>query len=504
MYTNYVPKRFMGRTGYQIFVDRFCHGGPPQQPIEGRILKVWSDSNPNWQPDEDGEYRNLYYYGGNLRGIISKLDYIKNMGFDLLYVGPISWTYSSHHYDVEEQRMIDPWIGTCDDFKELCQVAHDKGILVCVDLVFNHMGIRSKFFQKALQDKNSRYHEWFEWDGQGEPIFWYGFKDMPQCNKKNPDYQEYAYSICEFYVDMGADGIRLDLGENFPQEFMQGLRKRVKGINPEILIVSEMWEFATHKENPQIYGDQVDSVMNYPMGDAICRWVRYGNEKHFEYTFEELSKYPKQVRDVLWNFLDSHDTPRAANMLVGIGMNENPFSGRIWDIEAPWRKEDQFDTFGFRKWEAENDYLNKEIMTRKLMLASLLQYFVEGNPIVYYGTEAGITGYKDPFNRKPYPWETLNKTLIEHYKNLGNFRKQNSDILTTGETTKLIISNTTLIMIRETEKGALCLVMNRSEVNQDNPIKDWDTKRWREVYKVQEGTKDILMPNSAIVYRRDN
>lgn len=507
LYENYVPERFKGRTGYQIFVDRFCLEGPKPKPMEGRELKEWSDSTPNWKPDADGEYRNQYFYAGNLRGIISKLDYLESLGFDLLYLSPISFTRSSHHYDVENQTQIDPWIGTWDDFKELCKLAHSKDILICVDLVFNHMGSQSKFFQEALQNRSSRYRQWFEWDNKGNPIFWYGFKDMPQCNKLNLNYQEYAYSTAEYYIKMGADGIRLDLGENLPREFMQGLRKRVKKINPEILIVNELWGFATHKENLQINGDQADSFMNYTLSDAILRWIRYGNEKHFEYTRQELSKYPKQMQDVLWNHLDSHDTPRVRNMLVGAGMNEDPFEGYIWDIEAPWRKKGGFDTFGFRKWEEENDHLDDELAKKRLMLSSLLQYFEKGVPIVYYGTEVNMSGYKDPFNRKPYEWnKRLSKecNFLSHYKTLGIFRKMNKDILSDGNIEELVVNKDTLLMVRESKVGALILVMNRSGYNQQNPIKEWNTNGWKEVLKVQDGTKDTLAPYSAIVYRNDN
>lgn len=504
LYKDYVPEQFNGRTGYQIFVDRFFREGSPVEPMEGRILKRWEDITPNWWPDEDGEYRNLYFYGGNLRGIISKIDYLGSMGFDLFYLSPISYTQMSHHYDVKDQRIIDPWIGTWEDFKELCNVAHLKGKLICVDLVFNHMGINSKFFQEALKNPNSRFHQWFEWDDNGKPVFWFGFKDLPQCDKNNEDYQEYVLEVCEFYLKMGADGIRLDLGENFPVEFMRRLRKAVKRINPEALIVSEMWDLAVHKENPQIYGDQVDSVMNYPFSDAICRWYRYGNEKHLEYTWQELSKYPKEVRNVLWNFIDTHDTPRAMNMLAGEGMLENPFSGRIWDIEGPWRKPEEFDTFGFRQWEANMDANFDCKMARMyLMSVSLQQYFEEGIPVVYYGTEATITGYKDPHNRKPYPWGE-NPVLFDHYKELGDFRKEHNDILKDAETVKLIISPFILLKVRKNENGTMILVMNRSDAEQENPAKSFHADEWKEVYRIGEGNKDILMPYSAIVYRTNN
>lgn len=493
-------QRFMGRTGYQIFADRFCCEGAPPQPIRGRTLKNWNDSEPEWGPDNDGEYRNSYFYGGNLKGIISKLAYLEEMGVSLIYLSPISKTPSSHHYDVEDQRIIDPWIGTWQDFIQLCEEAHKRDILICVDLVFNHMGINGSIFQEALHNPWSQYREWFEWDQKGEPIFWYGFKDMPQCDKLNSAYQEYACDVCEFYLRMGADGIRLDLGENFPKEFMQVLRKRVKSVNPEAIIVNEMWDFATHKANSQIDGDQADSVMNYPLADAICRLARYGNVNHFLYTWKELKQYPEQVQDVLWNFLDSHDIPRASNMLAGQGMLENPYEGRIWDIEAPWRIWDRgqvigFKTFEFRKWEAETDHLKQDEVRKKLMLASLMQYSARGMPIVYYGTEAGLTGGKDPFCRKPYPWNNEDSILLKYYQNLGAFRKKYRNILSQGKWKILCFTDSVLVYERVHEGKELVFAINWTE-----QPKFYRANGGKEVFSLQSSKEGVLEPYGAIVY----
>lgn len=400
------PEQFKGRIGYFIFVDRFCRGNEsPLNPVEGRILKDWEDSVPNWWPNEKGEYPNNYFYGGDLQGITRRLSYLKMLfGVDLLYISPISKTPSSHHYDVDDQHVIDPWIGSWEDYKRMCDKAHSLKMLVCQDLVFNHMGAYSKIFQEALNNPNSNYHNWFEWGKNGEPIFWYGIEEMPQCNKLNHEYQEYVLSVVETYLKAGADGIRLDLGEHLPRELMYKIMDKAKSINPDVLIVSEMWDLATENGNRQIFDGEAHSVMNYPLGDAICRWLRYGNYMHFEYTVKELAKYPKQVQDVLWNFLDSHDNPRLANLLVAPGMQQDPFKGRLWRMEDRFMLPNgQCDTYAFRKFEAEND--GKFDLSRAYELskmASLMQYVMPGNPIIYYGTEVGLTGYKDPWNRKPY------------------------------------------------------------------------------------------------------
>lgn len=490
----YVPKRFKGRTGYQIFVDRYNRDNTPLPNIDGRIIKEWNDTVPNWWPDSDEIYRNNYYYGGNLNGITEKLDYIKSLGFDLIYLSPISATETSHHYDVSDQLEIDPYIGNLADLKKLIEKAHSLGILISVDLIFNHMGAHSKFFKEAMSSSN--YKDWFEWDCNN-PVFWYGFKDLPQCNKLSAAYQEYANYIIENYIDLGIDCLRLDLGEILPVSFMQGLRKKVKEINPEVLIVSEMWDLATTRENPQIYGDQVDSVMNYPMADAIIRWTRYGNYKHLNYTQKELYKYPRNIQDVLWNFLDSHDTPRALNMLSSVGMLENPFEGRIWDIEGPFRKSDQFMTYEFRKWENENDFVDSSAY-EKLKLASLIQYSVKGIPIVFSGTEAGITGYKDPFNRKPYPWENINEELNEHYTKLGNYRKNNHDVFSDADVS-VEASDNVIVIKRRNDSGSIYIALNRTNMQQENPI---SMVSGEEIFNInRESNQKVLRPYGGYVIR---
>ena len=492
----YIPNRFKGRIGYHIFVDRYCRAGPEPPTMEGRRLKPWTDSVPDWWPDQDGEYRNEYFYGGNLQGIIQNLEYITKLSADLLYLSPISKTHTNHHYDVEDQRVIDPYIGTWDDFTGLCIKAHERNMLVAVDLVFNHMGAKSEFFQKALQG-DERYRNWFEWDERGNPVYWYGFKDMPQTNKLNPDYQEYACEVVEKYVTAGADCIRLDLGEILPKEFVQKIKQRARSIDPEVLIVSEMWDFALFRSNPQIYDGQVDSVMNYPLSDAIIRWIRYGNHLHFSACMKNLAKYPKEVHDVLWNHLDTHDTPRALNMLAGNGMTENPFSGRIWDIEGPWRRNDGFDTYNFRKWEAENDFCLTDEAIKKLELAATAQFLMKGIPIIFSGTEVGVCGNKDPFNRKPYPWKNENLWIRQFYAVLGNMRRSNRDILADGDI-YTYADDRVLEIVRRSKAGIIVAFLNRTNSRHQLDLNYPNSKT---IFSLNGSTDKILQPYGAVVCR---
>ena len=497
----YIPKRFKGRVGYHIFVDRFNRDETVLQEIEGRRKKEWSDVIPDWWPDSDGEYRNEYFYCGNIKGIIEKLDYFLRLSVNLLYLSPISKTYTNHHYDVCNQLEIDSYIGSWDDYRTLCEEAHKRDILIAVDLVFNHMGSRSEFFKLAMQG-DEYYRQWFEWDEKGNPIYWYGFKDMPQCDKSNKSYIEYARQVVRKYIQNGADCIRLDLGEILPKEFLLSIKEEAKTINPEVLIVSEMWDFAIRRINPQIYDGQVDSLMNYPLSDCICRWVRYGNYLHFNDYLDKISKYPIEVQDVLFNHLDTHDTPRLMNLLSGEGMIQDPYCGRIWDMEnrvgAPWRLGTNFDTYVFRKWEFENDSRLDDNVIKRQKQAALMQYCIKGIPIIFYGTEAGVCGNKDPFNRKPYPWGVENTELIEYYVKLGEMRKTNYDVFSDGSM-YVNVNDRCMEIIRNSVYGIIIAYINRSE---DKIEIDANLPNSKIIFNIEgSSTQNYLLPYGGIVIR---
>lgn len=490
--------KFYGRTGYQIFVDRFCSSERVKSQMAGRIMRNWNDSSVIWKPFEDGEYKNIDFYGGDLQGIIQKLDYLEELGINLIYLSPISKTVSNHHYDVQDQRKIDPYIGTATDFEELCRRAHEKDILIVVDLVFNHMGIESEFFKKAMQG-DSFYKKWFFIEENGSYKYWNVFKDMPICNQLNEAYQEYVKSVVEFYIRLGTDGFRLDLGEILDGHFVDAIRSHAEMLNPEVMIVNERWNFAMSEDGR--YWDTADTVMNYPQSDAILRWIRYGNNLHFDYTMGRIEQYPSSVKCLAWNMLDSHDTPRALTMLGGEGMTEDPICGEpVWKLETPWEKCGKFDTFAFRQWEFLHENSEKHLAIRRLMLASIIQYMLVGIPVVFYGTEVGVRGYKDPFNKKVFPWQDRNPMLFEHYKKLGEIRKNNRDILATD---KVFIKSTHAFMRIERwseNEDKIVVLINRS-----TSIIPIDIPTFGHVlYSIGEYDQSKLFENSAIICRYDN
>ena len=459
--------RWLGRTAYQIMPDRFCKKDEALTAIQGRNIKAWNDRMPNWEPGIDGEYANDYFYCGNLKGITSKLEYIKNLGFDMIYLNPIEESFSYHHYDPGNQREIDQWLGTWADFTTLCQRAHELGILIVVDLVFNHMGIHSVYFE------DPQYAHWIKRDFEGKPIFWWNFKDLPECNTRDTSYQDAMTDVTREYLKHGADGIRLDLGENLPKEFLNAIG-RVKEEYPETIIIGEMWGIATDKndEDAKIFDGQLDSVMNYPLADAILRWTRWGADGHFRYNFERVYRdYPVDAQNILLNNIATHDTPTTMTMMVGEIMNSNVFDKQIWDIEAPWRSENSFDTYGFRKYEMEHDDMSEEEYERAKKLTKVaiaVLYTIPGIPCVYQGTEIADIGYKDPFNRKPYDWDKEEDDMKQFVSTMGAFRRENYEILAEGHASIYQVDSNVLILERFLENGSSIYVA----VNRTNEVQN--------------------------------
>ncbi len=489
--------KWLGRTAYQIMPDRFCRVGGLPIHINGRKLKDWKDRMPDWKPDYDGEYRNLYYYGGNLKGIESKLEYIYELGFNMIYITPINISPSYHHYDVGNHFIIDPWLGDWNDLKSLCKKAKKLDILIVVDLVFNHTGIDSIYF------KNPKYQKWYKRTQSGKFIFWWGFKDMPECDTMCVDYQNAMTKVVKKYLENGVSGFRLDLGENLPKEFLYAI-KRVKEKYPDVIFIGEMWGIATDKSDPKIFDGQLDSVMNYPMTDANLRWVRYSKDGHFTYNFNRIyGEYPSEVQNLLLNNIATHDTPTAITMLVGENMNPDVFNKSIWDIEAQWLKGEMFNTYEFREYEEKHDKIPDMLYLygkKLLKLALILLYNIPGIPCVYQGTEIADYGYKDPFNRKPYNWKSQEEEIKNFVKELGKYRKQNTDILSTGKAHILKINREILILERKLSEKRIIIAVNRSEQEQSIDVDDTNL---RILLSLNGSTIKKLTPYGAVILREN-
>lgn len=418
----YTPECVRGGIMYQIFPDRFCKSGVPHENIpEDRIIRDDWFGTPRYLPDEKGVVRNNDYFGGDLRGIIEKLPYIKELGATIIYLNPIFEAHENHRYNTANYEKIDPMLGTEEDFVELCSKAKEMGIDIILDGVFSHTGADSIYFNKfgrygektgAYRDRNSPYYSWYSFIAYPERYdSWWGITTLPNVDENNPAYTDYICGdggILQKWIKLGARGWRLDVADELPDEFLDNLNKSVKKLGNDKVIYGEVWEDASNKESygvrrRYLIGGQLDSVMNYPFKEAILNYVKYANGQQFiDSIMTILDHYPKPAVDMLMNFLSTHDTERALTRLGG--------------EEVGWHD---------KNWQAERKLDGAQYLLGIALLkcAMVLQFFLPGIPSVYYGDEAGMEGYRDPFNRRCYPWGEENMELIEFVKQLSKVRK---------------------------------------------------------------------------------
>ena len=418
----HTPDWAKGAIIYQIFPDRFNRAGSVN--LAGKlepytVHKHWHE-DVEWKPTPEGIVLNNDFYGGNFKGITAEMDYIASLGTTILYLNPISKSFSSHRYDTGDYKVPDPMLGTVEDFKELCEAAHKRGIKVILDGVYSHTGSDSLYFNKfghfpgvgAYQSPNSPYANWYtfyQWPNSYHS--WWNFDTLPTVNKMHPDFIKYIItdedSVIAHWLGLGADGFRLDVADELPDEFLKLLYDRVKQINPDALVLGEVWEDASNK---RAYGRrrtyftnaELDSVMNYPYRTAILNFMRgFDSGIRFKETVMSIAEnYPPEVVQSNMNLLGTHDTPRILTALV-----------------------DDFDGSREEKAKRRLSKHQLEVAQERLLMASFLQYTLPGSPSIYYADEAGMEGYKDPFNRRPYPWGREDMELLSHYQRLGQLRK---------------------------------------------------------------------------------
>ena len=419
---------------YHIFVDRFHRAGPPPEPKQGRKFRLhgdWSDT-PDLYPEGEQE-QNWDFFGGNLRGIREKLPYLKSLGVTALYLSPVFEAASNHRYDTGDYMKIDPVAGNEEEFRVMCAEAQAMGIRVIMDCAFSHTGSDSRYFNArglydgtgAAQSKESPYYGWYRfgrWPDDYE--CWWGVRSLPQVNELNPGYMEYtlksADSVVRHWLAAGASGFRLDVADELPREYVECLRAAVKETKPDALVIGEVWEDASTKSSygerrRYFQGRELDGVMNYPAREAILQFIKgelaAGGLR--DVLMRLHRNYPEPARRCMMNVLSTHDTARTINY-----------------FGAPP------EAFVLTKPEKAARGLDKDEYERGrglLQLASALQYMLPGSPCLYYGDEAGLTGFEDPLNRRCYPWGEEDGVLIEWYRALGSIRTELRDVFSGGE-----------------------------------------------------------------------
>ena len=429
---------------YQIFPDRFNVGGNVLKVKENVIYKEWHEP-PVYSRNPDGSIDKWDFYGGNLKGIEEKLPYLKELGITAIYLNPIFESGSNHRYSTADFKKIDNILGTLDDFKSLIKKAEEYGIKLILDGVFNHVGADSLYFNRcgnygndgAYRNPNSKYKNWFKFENYPNKYkCWWGIGDLPDLEKENAEVQRYLIdgedSVIKQWTSLGIGGWRLDVADELSDNFLSKLYKQVKAINKDAIVMGEVWEDASNKiayDTLKKYFThrELDCVMNYPFRDNLLAFFRGKIDAYkLKNTFLTLMEnYPQKAFYGNFNLLGTHDTTRILT-------------------------------------EAEQILPENSIMLLTQLVA--LQFVFPGVPCIYYGDEAGVTGGKDPDNRKPYPWGNENKEIFEIYKKYTSLRLT-LDCLKSGKT-EFIAENGDVFGIRRfNEKESYTLLINRASDN---------------------------------------
>ena len=462
-----VPDWALGATMYQIFPDRFAKSGDVD--LSGKLEPYtvhnhWNEE-VHWQPDAKGRILNNDFYGGNFRGITSKMDYIASLGTTVLYLNPISKSFSNHRYDTGDYKTPDPMLGTLEDFTAMCDAAHSRGIRVILDGVFSHTGSNSLYFDKdgtfggggAYNSKNSPYYSWYQFKSWPDNYnSWWGFDTLPTVNKLDPAFVKYIItgedSVIAHWLNAGCDGFRLDVADELPTEFLSILKRHLRKLRPDALLLGEVWEDASNKRAYDVsrryfVDGQLDSVMNYPFRTAILDFLRKKDDgKALADTVMTIQEnYPPQVLLANMNPLSTHDSARILTALV-----------------------DDFDGSRAEKAARHLSMQQYQAARQVLLMASFLQYMLPGMPSLYYGDEAGMEGYKDPFNRRPYPWGQEDPILLDHFRQLGQLRKDQTP-LRLGDLHFFEAKDGRISFTRSLGGKTLRIYLNRSEESWDVP-----------------------------------
>lgn len=436
--TVYQPRRqrpawYENGIAYQIFPDRFARDAAwrertaaecakPRRGSTKHLIEDWS-TPPTHSRNPDGSITSWDFYGGSLKGIEEKLPHLSEMGITAIYLNPIFEAVSNHRYDTANYLHIDPMLGTDEDFRDLCQAAHEHGIGIILDGVFNHTGDDSIYFNRyenypapgAWQGGTSPWKDAFNFNEDGTYECWWGLTNMPALNENSPAVRELLLGkdgVIRHWLRMGADGWRLDVADELTDGFIAEIKRAATAEKPDALVLGEVWEDASNKISygnlrRYLLGDELDAAMNYPFRDMVIGFLT-GAEGIDAYraaeTIESQSEnYPAEALRCSLNLLSSHDRARIISVLGGM---DNP-DGIPENERATWRLSG--DKLGLAKG--------------RFWLAALMQMTYPGVPCVYYGDEAGLQGATDPGNRSTYPWGHEDLDFEAMIKNAASLRR---------------------------------------------------------------------------------
>ncbi len=413
------PECFYGKIMYHIFVDRFSKSTKTIPVRKDAVLNDdWDNGVPEFAKERGGELLNNTFFGGNLYGIVEKLDYLKLLNVSVIYLSPIFKAFSNHKYDTADYMTVDEMFGGEKALKLLLEETKKRGMYVIFDGVFNHTGSDSIYFNKygtfgdtgAYQSKDSDYYSWYTFKNFPDDYdCWWGIKILPRLNLDNKATKDYFLKkggVIQKYISEGFSGVRLDVADELNDNFLEELREVAKSENPQSIIIGEVWENAANKISygklrKYFQGHQLDSVMNYPWRDAIVNYVIGGDcEKLYNSVRLICHSYPPQVLNCLMNILGTHDTMRIISVLGDADGSISPAEASVFSLSEA----------------------SLSLAKKRLMCAAILQFTLPGIPCIYYGDETGMQGLYDPFCRLPFKWNNIGNDIFNFYKKLTHIR----------------------------------------------------------------------------------
>ena len=459
-----VPEWYKRGVMYQVFVDRFYNNhknGFTNYPRKNALLHAnWSDS-PLYIKDEKGRVTDWDFFGGTLQGVLEKLPYFKELGISILYFNPIFEAPSNHKYDTADYLRIDPMFGDDSVFERLIVTAQQYGIAIILDGVFSHTGSDSIYFNKygnyptlgAYQSTESPYSDWYKCkQNQQEYQCWWGVDSLPEVNEMNPSYRRFIYgseeSVIHKWQNLGVAGWRLDVADELPDEFIQELRQTIKTIRSDAILIGEVWEDASNKtsygkQREYFSGDELDATMNYPFRAIFLRFILGQSDSgivHHE-IMSLHENYPRENFYAAMNLIGSHDTIRILTLL-----GDAPPEQSLTKTEQ-------------RSFRLAPNARQRAI--QRLKLLSLVQMTFPGVPCIYYGDEAGVEGYADPYNRGTYPWGKEDGEIMEWYRRILRMRAE-YEVLQTGDFKSLFFEPDVYGFVRAGNDDEIIVLINRN------------------------------------------
>jgi len=448
----------LGGIIYHIFVDRFNKGGEVTYKAGAVTDDDWR-TIPEYPLYPGAPLKNNHFFGGTLWGIAEKLDYIKSLGVNTLYLSPIFDAASNHKYDTADYMTVDSMFGGEEAFLELLAKAKEKGIGIILDGVFNHTGSDSIYFNRegnydsvgAYQSPKSKYFSWYDFqEYPNKYTCWWGIDILPRIHPDNPSCRKYfvgSNGVIDKYARLGIDGFRLDVADELSDDFIAQIKKRLNRYNKQSVLYGEVWEDGSNKiaydeRKKYFLGSELDGVMNYPIRTGIIDFLTSNNPNALIYALTDIiDNAPSRIRNMQMNLLGTHDTERILTVLGG-----ERSEGRS------------------------NEYLSKKKMNdlergtakRRLRMAYTILATVPGIPAIFYGDEAGLEGYHDPFNRMPYPWGREDHNLIDYFRKIGKIRHEN-DVYKEGAFKLLYVDANTLIFERYDQDVSYITFVNNTK-----------------------------------------